>query len=100
MMDNMMRNCFTLVRQAAPRWATALLLAVGGFAVTVAPVVAWAGQNMVGNEDSTPPDGRLEGYNTTITPDSGSALTYMLFVFLLLVTAGVTFMSSKRTHLD
>jgi hypothetical protein len=100
MMDNMMRNCFTLVRQAAPRWTMALLLAVAGFMVAAAPVIAWAGQNMVGNEDNTPPDGRLEGYGTTVVPDSGSALTYLLFVFLLLVTAGVTFMSSKRTHLD
>ena len=100
MMDNMMRNCFTLVRRAAPRWATALLLAVAGFAVAAAPVIAWAGQNMVGNEDSTPPDGRLDGYGTTITPDSGSALTYLLFIVLVLVTAGVTFMNSKRTHLD
>lgn len=100
MMDDMMRNCFTLVRRAAPRWTMALLLTLAGFAVAAAPVVAWAGQNMVGNDETTPPDGRLEGYGTTVVPDSGSALTYLLFVFLVMVTAGVTFMSSKRTHLD
>jgi hypothetical protein len=55
---------------------------------------------MVGNDETTPPDGRLEGYGVTITPDSGSALTYLLFVALLLITAGVTFMNAKRTHLD
>ena len=100
MMDHMMRNCFTQLRLATPRWTTRLLLALAGFLVAAAPVIAFAGQNMVGNEDSTPPDGRLEGYGQTIVPDSGSALTYLFFVFLILVTAGVTFMNAKRTHLD
>lgn len=100
MMDNMMRNCFTLVRRAAPRWTTSALLALATLVVAAMPVLTFAAQDMVGNEGGALPDGRLEGYGVTVTPDSGSSLTYLLFIALVLVTAGVTFMSSKRTHLD
>jgi hypothetical protein len=61
MMDNMMRNCFTLARRAAPRWTTTALLALAAFLVAAMPILTFAAHNMVGNDETTPPDGRLEG---------------------------------------
>jgi len=46
-------------------------------------------------------DGRLEGYPTKVTlDDSGTALTWLLFVFLSVVCIGVMFKNARRTHLD
>lgn len=47
-------------------------------------------------------DARLEGYdkvNVTLAP-SGTALMWLLLIFLTLVTVGVMFKDAKRSHLD
>ncbi len=46
-------------------------------------------------------DARLEGYKTPVRlADSGTALTWMLFLFLAALALGVLFKDAKRTHLD
>jgi hypothetical protein len=46
-------------------------------------------------------DGRLEGYQTKVLVDNDStALTWLLLVFLAMVTLGVMFKNARRTHLD
>lgn len=47
-------------------------------------------------------DARLEGYdkiNVSLAP-SGTALMWLLLIFLTIVTVGVMFKDAKRTHLD
>jgi hypothetical protein len=47
-------------------------------------------------------DARLEGYdkvNVTLAP-SGTALTWLLLIFLTAVTVSVMFKDAKRSHLD
>ena len=80
------------------RWIQSLVLALAALLVAMAPVIALAGA--VNGEEDVKPDGRLMGFNGTVVPEGGSALTYMFFVVLVLVTAGVCFMNAKRSHLD
>lgn len=46
-------------------------------------------------------DARLEGYkeNISLAP-SGTALMWLLLIFLTAVTVGVMFKDAKRSHLD
>jgi hypothetical protein len=98
MMGNMTPSiCTVNIYRATRSWASSGLLAIIALAIVMAPVIAWAASN---SDDEVKPDGRLEGYGPIVIPDSGSALTYLLLVFLILITAGVTFMNSKRSHLD
>jgi len=54
------------------------------------------------SDDDTPqPDARLLGYDKPVHLTEGSnALTYILLVGLGVLSCGVLFISSKRTHLD
>jgi hypothetical protein len=46
-------------------------------------------------------DGRLDNYPQTVTLDnSGTALTYFLFVGLGLIGLGALFKNARRSHLD
>jgi len=98
MMVNMTPSiCIENIQRVTRSWTTSGLLAIIALVVVMAPVIAWAASN---SDDEVKPDGRLEGYGPIVIPDSGSALTYLLLVFLILITAGVTFMNAKRSHLD
>jgi hypothetical protein len=46
-------------------------------------------------------DARLEGYKTPVRlVDSGTAVTWLLFLFLGTLALAVLFKDAKRTHLD
>jgi hypothetical protein len=45
-------------------------------------------------------DARLQGYPSVVFDQGGSGTTYLFFVVLTLITAGVMFMNAKRSHLD
>jgi hypothetical protein len=53
-------------------------------------------------DDTDYPDARLEGYEPTdvVLHDAGDATVWFIFVGLAVLTAGVTFKSANRTHLD
>jgi hypothetical protein len=77
------------------RGALVLCLWVGALAVMLSPAVALA------QDEAVERDGRLEGYQTKVLVDNDStALTWLLLVFLGMVTLGVMFKNAKRTHLD
>jgi hypothetical protein len=80
------------------RWFHTVSLAVIALMISLAPIIAMA--NAVNGEEDVRPDGRLQGFNGTVTPEGGSSLTYMFFVVLVLITAGICFMNAKRSHLD
>src|SRR5579884_3720191 len=52
------------------------------------------------DDEGTPPDVRLQGYPINVVNQGGSGVTYLFFVVLTLITAGVLFMNAKRSHLD
>lgn len=52
-------------------------------------------------EEAVENDARLDGYeNNVAIADDSVALTWILFVFLTMVTLGAVFKNAKRTHLD
>ena len=54
-------------------------------------------------DDDTARDARLEGYSLDVAmpqPGSGTGLTWLLFVGLMIVCVGVVFKNPRRTHLD
>ena len=54
-----------------------------------------------GEEEREIIDGRLEGYATNVTLDSGSTgLTWVVFIILTIICLGGLFKDAKRTHLD
>jgi hypothetical protein len=77
------------------RWMLAAALAL--VLVASAPVHASSSDD----EESTPPDARLSGYDKNVVLDSSTtALTWVLLIVLTIVTLGVLFKDAKRTHLD
>ena len=79
---------------AAMRMLLAIFLVL--VALGSAPVSALA-------DDSSAPksyDGRLDDYNKPVTLDSGTALTYFVWIILGAVAVIVLFKDSKRSHLD
>ena len=82
-------------RRAAAPAAMAVVLLAGG-------VTASAGPKKDLNDPLLEADGRLRGYNeqTTAMDESSTFLTYGLLVVLSLVSVGVMFKASRRTHLD
>ena len=63
--------------------------------VLLAPVMVRA------DDESTSYDARIEGYAQKVQLDSGStALVWLLFVVLGVLTIAVLFKDAKRTHLD
>lgn len=63
------------------------------------PVTTWARQPEMEREIV---DARLEGYDKTgvTLPPSGTALMWLLLIFLTIVCVGVMFKDAKRSHLD
>jgi hypothetical protein len=56
-----------------------------------------------GLEDEEPPlnDGRTEGYNQKVQiPKPSTALVWLAFMALTVVSMGVMFKDARRTHLD
>jgi len=48
-------------------------------------------------------DGRIKGVNrssSTVLGDDGVGLTYMAFIGMTILAAGVMFKSARRSHLD
>jgi hypothetical protein len=45
-------------------------------------------------------DARLEGYDKNVSIEGGTALTWLMFIFLGAICMGVMFKNAKRTHLD
>lgn len=63
-------------------------------AFAVSPLAAFA-------DDKEVYDGRLEGYSKPVTlPGGGTALLWMLLLFLAIIALGVLFKNAKRSHLD
>jgi hypothetical protein len=55
------------------------------------------------DEDQTPIDARLQGYQSgtaALNNASGTALTWLLLCVLTAICVGVLFMNPKRSHLD
>ena len=72
-----------------------LVLPVVSLIVLLAPIVVRA------DDENTSYDARIEGYTQKVQLDSGStALTWLLFVVLGVLTIAVLFKDAKRTHLD
>lgn len=74
-------------------------------AALTAPMLAVSSPVMAQSEDDAlyeDADGRLRGYEgaTVIMPDESTALTYMALIGLAILTIGVMFKTSGRTHLD
>jgi hypothetical protein len=77
------------------RWALAACL----WAAALAALVP-AGRALA-QEEEIKRDARLEGYATKVYVDSDStALTWILLIFLGMITLSVMFKNAKRTHLD
>lgn len=88
------------MRSVLPLLRSVLLVA----ALTV-PVLASASAVLAQSQDEAlyeDADGRLRGYEgaTVIMPDESTALTYMALIALAILTIGVMFKTSGRTHLD
>lgn len=72
-----------------------LYAALCGLCTLFSPVMALAAEEI--NPDV---DTRLSAYGKHVSMDSGTALTYMLFIVLALISLGVLFKDAKRSHLD
>ncbi len=51
-------------------------------------------------DDEAPPDARLMGYPTEVSIGGGNAGGYILLGFLAVLTCGILFKNSNRSHLD
>lgn len=63
--------------------------------IALLPVLAFA-------DEAPSPDGRLEGYNSSVTlPEPGGVgFTWFMVILLTLVVTAVMFKNAKRSHLD
>ena len=62
------------------------------------PILAFAQKE---DEETALREARLEGYTFNAkAPEGGTALTYLLFIFLAVLGLAVLFKNAKRTHLD
>ena len=51
--------------------------------------------------EADPIDARLEGYSANVSlPDTGTGLTWIAFIGLMVLAAAGLFKDAKRTHLD
>ena len=63
--------------------------------VLLAPVMALAA------DDEKLPDARIQNFSKTVSvPEGGTALTWLLLIFLTLICLAALFKNAKRTHLD
>jgi len=52
-------------------------------------------------DDEKLPDARIQNYTKTVSvPEGGTALTWLLLIFLALICLAALFKNAKRTHLD
>ena len=64
-------------------------------AVLLSPAMALAA-----DEDKLP-DARIQNFTKTVSiPEGGTALTWLLLIFLTLICLAALFKNAKRTHLD
>jgi hypothetical protein len=85
----------TKILDRARRSTLAVVVSLATLIVLFAPIVVRA------DDESTSYDARVEGYAQKVQLDSGStALTWLLFVVLGVLTIAVLFKDAKRTHLD
>jgi hypothetical protein len=80
------------------RWLNWCCRWVAIFALALAPATAMAQKT---SEEHEIYDARVEGYagNKTL-PGGGVALTWIAFIFLVIVACAGLFKDAKRTHLD
>jgi len=65
--------------------------------IALMPLMARASSS---DDEGPVQDARLQGYPSPVFNEGGSGTTYLFFVVLTLITAGVMFMNAKRSHLD
>ena len=64
-------------------------------AVLLSPAMALAA-----DEDKLP-DARIQNFTKTVSiPEGGTALTWLLLIFLCIICLAALFKNAKRTHLD
>jgi len=64
-------------------------------AVLLSPAMALAA------DDEKLPDARIQNFTKPVTiPEGGTALTWLLLIFLTLICLAALFKNAKRTHLD
>ena len=64
-------------------------------AVLLSPVMALAA-----DEDKAP-DARIQNFSKPVSiPEGGTALTWLLLIFLTVICLAALFKNAKRTHLD
>ena len=83
-----------MIKQRLYRWLCALVV------LAMQPVTALAARPEMEREIV---DARLEGYGNGVDvtlEGGGTALTWLLLIFLAAVTVGVMFKDAKRSHLD
>ncbi len=55
---------------------------------------------LAADEDKLP-DARIQNFTKTVSvPEGGTALTWLLLIFLTLICLAALFKNAKRTHLD
>jgi len=66
----------------------------------VAGVLAVPAMALAADEDKLP-DARIQNFTKTVSvPEGGTALTWLLLIFLTLICLATLFKNAKRTHLD
>jgi hypothetical protein len=68
--------------------------------VLVCAVALPVGPAARAQDDEGPPNAKLQGYDKEYEPQQGASLTYLLLIFIFLLTVGVMFKNARRTHLD
>jgi len=64
-------------------------------AVLLCPAMALAA------DEEKVPDARIQNFQKTVSlPEGGTALTWLLLIFLTLICLAALFKNAKRTHLD
>ena len=72
-----------------------LLRVVCWLLVVLSPSLALAA------DDEKLPDARIQNYPKPVSvPEGGTALTWLLLIFLTLICLAALFKNAKRTHLD
>jgi hypothetical protein len=78
-------------------WMKVRLLQVFYWLAGVLLVPAMA---LAADEDKLP-DARIQNFTKTVSvPEGGTALTWLLLIFLTLICLAALFKNAKRTHLD
>jgi hypothetical protein len=66
----------------------------------VVGVLALPAMTLAADEDKLP-DARIQNFTKTVSvPEGGTALTWLLLIFLTVICLAALFKNAKRTHLD